>query len=188
MRKDIDHLPAAQRGELDRVQGVLMDEFAEAIAKATSPSRKNGKILKVILFGSYARDDWVDEPENGYQSDFDLLVVVNHSDLTDIAHYWYVAEDRILRDAAIQRPVNIIVHALDEVNQSLKRGEYFWVDIARDGIVLYELPCHPLATPMPLTSTDAYLMAKAYFEEWLEKVTDAIEIAEFCIEKGKSVV
>lgn len=185
MRKDIDHLPAAQRGELDRVQGVLMDEFAEAIAKATSPSRKNGKILKVILFGSYARDDWVDEPENGYQSDFDLLVVVNHSDLTDIAHYWYVAEDRILRDAAIQRPVNIIVHALDEVNQSLKRGEYFWVDIARDGIVLYELPCHPLATPMPLTSTDAYLMAKDYFEEWLEKVTDAIEIAEFCIEKGK---
>ena len=185
MRKDVDHLPAAQRGELDRVQGVLMDEFAEAIAKATSPSRKNGKILKIILFGSYARDDWVDEPENGYQSDFDLLVVVNHSDLTDIAHYWYVAEDNILRDAAIKRPVNIIVHALDEVNQSLKRGEYFWVDIARDGIVLYEMPCHPLATPMPLTAADAYKMATGYFEEWLQKVTDAIEIAEFCIEKGK---
>jgi predicted nucleotidyltransferase/HEPN domain-containing protein len=185
MRKDVDHLPAAQRGELDRVQRVLMDEFAEAIAKATSPSRKNGKILKIILFGSYARDDWVDEPENGYQSDFDLLVVVNHSDLTDIAHYWYVAEDNILRDAAIKRPVNIIVHALDEVNQSLKRGEYFWVDIARDGIVLYEMPCHPLATPMPLTAADAYRMAKDYFEEWLQKVTDAIEIAEFCIEKGK---
>lgn len=178
-------MPAAQRGELDRVQRVLMDEFAEAIAKATSPSRKNGKILKIILFGSYARDDWVDEPENGYQSDFDLLVVVNHSDLTDIAHYWYVAEDNILRDAAIKRPVNIIVHALDEVNQSLKRGEYFWVDIARDGIVLYELPCHPLATPMPLTPADAYQMARAYFEVWLGKVTDAIEIAEFCIEKDK---
>ena len=185
MRKDVDHLPAAQRDELDRVQRVLMDEFAEAIAKATSPSRKNGKILKIILFGSYARDDWVDEPENGYQSDFDLLVVVSHSDLTDIAHYWYVAEDNILRDAAIKRPVNIIVHALDEVNQSLKRGEYFWVDIARDGIVLYELPCHPLATPMPLTPADAYTMARGYFEEWLQKVTDAIEIAEFCIEKGK---
>lgn len=178
-------MPAAQRGELERVRRVLMDKFAEAIAKATSPSRKNGKILKIILFGSYARDDWVDEPENGYQSDFDLLVVVNHSDLTDIAHYWYVAEDNILRDAAIKRPVNIIVHALDQVNQSLKRGEYFWVDIARDGIVLYELPCHPLATPMPLTSADAYHMAKAYFEEWLEKITDALEIAEFCIQKGK---
>jgi len=185
MKSDVDHLPAVQRGELERVQQVLMEEFAEAIGRATTPSRKNGKILKIVLFGSYARDDWVDEPQNGYQSDFDLLVVVNHDDLTDIAHYWYVAEDRILRDAAIARPVNIIVHSLDEVNQSLKRGEYFWVDIARDGIILYELPCHPLATPMPLTTADAYQMSQAYFDEWSTKIQDAIEIAEFCIEKRK---
>ncbi|MDG5488877.1 nucleotidyltransferase and HEPN domain-containing protein [Sphingomonas sp. BGYR3] len=185
MRKDVDHLPVIQQGELERVQRVLMEEFAEAISKATMPSRRNGKILKIILFGSYARNDWVDEPENGYQSDFDLLVVVNHDDLTDIAHYWYVAEDRILRDVAIARPVNIIVHSLAEVNQSLKRGEYFWVDIARDGIILYELPCHPLATPMPLTPADAYNMATAYLDEWLTKTQDAIEIAEFCIEKRK---
>jgi len=185
MKSDIDHLPTVQQDELERVQRILMAEFAEAIAKATSPSRRNGKILKIILFGSYARGDWVDEPANGYQSDFDLLIVVNHEDLTDIAHYWYVAEDRILRDAAIGRPVNIIVHSLDEVNQGLKRGEYFWVDIARDGILLYELPRHPLASPMPLTSADAYEMARAYFSEWLTKVDDAIEITEFCISKGK---
>jgi predicted nucleotidyltransferase/HEPN domain-containing protein len=185
MRSDVDHLPRAQREELERVQRVLMEEFAEAVRRATAPNRRNGKVLKIILFGSYARDDWVDEPENGYQSDFDLLVVVDHEDLTDIAHYWYVAEDRILRDAEIRRPVNIIVHSLDEVNRSLKRGEYFWVDIARDGIILYELPCHPLAAPMPLTRNDAYQMARAYFDEWLKKVDDAIEIAEFCIDKGK---
>ncbi|TPG42685.1 HEPN domain-containing protein [Sphingomonas koreensis] len=185
MRKDVDHLPAAQRGELERAQRVLMDEFAEAISRATAPNRKNGKILKIILFGSYARDDWVDEPDNGYQSDYDLLVVVNHSDLTDIAHYWYVAEDRILRDAAIQRPVNIIVHALDDVNQSLQRGEYFWVDIARDGIVLYELPCHPLATPMPLTKADAYAMARGYFDEWLKKVDSALKGAAFYMAEGE---
>ncbi|WP_066659444.1 MULTISPECIES: HEPN domain-containing protein [unclassified Sphingomonas] len=181
MRRDVDHLPAVQQGELERVQRVLMEEFAEAISKATTPSRKNGKILKIILFGSYARTDWVDEPENGYQSDFDLLVVVNHEDLTDIAHYWYVAEDRILRDAEIKRPVNIIVHSLDEVNQSLRRGEYFWVDIARDGIVLYELPCHPLAAPAPLTAADAYQMAGVYFGEWLRKVDSSIKGANFYI-------
>lgn len=185
MKRDVDHLPAVQQGELERVQRVLMEEFAEAISKATTPSRKNGKILKIILFGSYARTDWVDEPENGYQSDFDLLVVVNHEDLTDIAHYWYVAEDRIMRDAEIKRPVNIIVHSLDEVNQSLKRGEYFWVDIARDGIILYELPCHPLATPMPLTSADAYQMANAYFEEWLRKIDSGIKLSRFAIEESE---
>lgn len=131
------------------------------------------------------RNDWVDEPENGYQSDFDLLVVVSHRDLTDIEHYWYVAEDKILRDALIDRPVNIIVHSLDEVNQALLRGEYFWVDIARDGIVLYYLSCHQLATPMPLTPADADEMARGYFVDWLEKVNDAIEIAEFCIKSSK---
>lgn len=185
MKNDVDHLPTVQQGELERVQSVLMEEFEEAIAKATTPSRKNGKILKIILFGSYARNDWVDEPENGYQSDFDLLVIVNHDDLTDIAHYWYVAEDRILRDGRIARPVNIIVHSLDEVNQALKRGEYFWVDIARDGIVLYELPCHSLATPMPLTETDAYRMARGYFEEWLGKIDSAIKLAQFAIGEGE---
>lgn len=162
-----------------------MEEFGEAISRSTSASRKYGKIYKIILFGSYARDDWVDEPKNGYQSDFDLLVVVGHRDLTDIEHYWYVAEDKILRDDAIGRPVNIIVHSLDEVNQALGRGEYFWVDIARDGISLYELPCHPLATPMPLTPVDAYEMAKGYFEDWLEKIDSALMGAEFYVEKMK---
>src|SRR5690606_32656988 len=77
------------------------------------------------------------------------------------------------------------VHSLDEVNQSLKRGEYFWVDIARDGIVLYELPCHPLATPMPLTPVDAYQMANAYFEEWLKKVDSGIKLSKFAIQEGE---
>jgi len=162
-----------------------MEEFAEAVRRATTPNRRNGKVLKIILFGSYARDDWVDEPENGYQSDFDLLVVVDHEDLTDIAHYWYVAEDRILRDAEIRRPVNIIVHSLDEVNRSLKRGEYFWVDIARDGIVLYELPCHPLATPMPLTQADAYQMAKAYFDDWLPTAEGFLDTASYVLSQGR---
>lgn len=185
MRSDVDHLPSVQQGELDRVKQTLMGEFADAISRANQPWKKNGRILKIILFGSYARTDWVDEPDSGYQSDFDLLVIVSHPDLTDVADYWYVAEDKILHDNAIARPVNIIVHTLDEVNQALSRGEYFWTDIARDGIVLYELPGSALATPKPLTAADAYEMAAAYFHDWLEKTNDAIEISEFCVSSGK---
>lgn len=185
MRKDVDHLPPIQQQELERVTQILMDEFTVAISRATQPWKKSGKIQKVVLFGSYARGDWVDEPDNGYQSDYDLLIIVSHPDLTDIAEYWYVAEDRIMRDPAIARPVNIIVHTLDEVNQGLTRGEYFWVDIARDGIALYDLPGTPLAMPKPLTPTDAYKMASDYYADWLRKVNDAIDIAEFCLAKGK---
>jgi predicted nucleotidyltransferase/HEPN domain-containing protein len=185
MKTGVDHLPDVQQGELARVVQILMEEFETATARATQTWRRNGKIYKIVLFGSYARDDWVDEPENGYQSDFDLLIVVSHKDLTEIADYWYVAEDRILRDPEIARPVNLIVHSLDEVNQALKRGEYFWVDIVRDGIALYGLPQHELAAPMPASPRDALQMAEDYFRDWLAKVDDAIEIAQFCVEKEK---
>jgi predicted nucleotidyltransferase/HEPN domain-containing protein len=184
MRTDLHHLPPAKQRELERVVQILMSEFDEVTARATQPWRRNGKIYKIILFGSYARNDWVDEPENGYQSDFDLLIVVSHKDLTEIADYWYVAEDKILRDEAIARPVNIIVHSIDEVNRALKRGEYFWVDIVRDGIALYELSGHPLATPMPLTSADAYKMAKEYFEHWLPSADQFIAHGTDAAERG----
>ncbi|WP_066825317.1 nucleotidyltransferase and HEPN domain-containing protein [Sphingomonas mali] len=187
MKTDLDHLPQSKQQELERIQRILLEEFEVAIGQATKLHKRDGKVYKIILFGSYARDDWVDEPENGYQSDYDLLVVVSHEDLTDIAHYWYVAEDRILRDPAIARPVNIIVHSLDEVNSALKRGEYFWVDIARDGIALYELPCHPLATPMPLTAADAYRMAKEYLEHWLPSADTFLQNARDNVARGRPV-
>jgi len=161
-----------------------MEEFSVAISHATQPWKKNGRIQHIILFGSYARGDWVDDAANGYQSDFDILVIVSHKDLTDVAEYWYVAEDKIQHNAAIARPVNIIVHTLDEVNQGLLRGEYFWVDIARDGVVLYELPGSALATPKPLTAADAYAMARDYFSDWLSKIDTALEGAAFYLSKN----
>ncbi|HEX8443939.1 MAG TPA: HEPN domain-containing protein [Allosphingosinicella sp.] len=184
MRINVDHLPQVQQGELARAVHILMEEFEEVTSRATQPWRRNGRIYKIILFGSYARDDWVNEPENGYQSDFDLLIVVSHRDLTDIADYWYVAEDRILRDPEIGRPVNIIVHSIDEVNQALKRGEYFWTDIVRDGIALYELPQHELATPMPASPQDAYEMASGYLGDWISKVDRSIATAETQLTHG----
>lgn len=186
MRNDVDHLPPTQQEELARATRILMDEFSVTTARATQPWKKNGKVQKIILFGSYARNDWVDDPENCYQSDYDLLIVVSHADLTDIAEYWYVAEDKILRDAAIARPVNIIVHTLEEVNRGLTRGEYFWVDIAQDGVALYELPGKALATPQPLTAADAYEMASGYFTEWLPSIDRALVTAEEQALKGEN--
>ena len=177
MKAELDHLPEKQQAELARIRTTLLTEFDASIAGGTQTWRKHGKILKIILFGSYARNDWVDEPENGYLSDFDLLVIVSNEKLTDIADYWYVAEDKILHDTAIGRTVNIIVHDLAEVNAAISRGEYFWTDIVRDGVVLYDLPGHPLAAPKPMTPADALAMAQRYFdtkvadvESWLRSV------------------
>ncbi len=54
MRTDIDHLPAAKQRELERIVAIIFDEFGAATENATGP-RKGARILKIILFGSYAR-------------------------------------------------------------------------------------------------------------------------------------
>jgi predicted nucleotidyltransferase/HEPN domain-containing protein len=185
MHDDLSHLPQKQQDELELAKRILMEEFEKAISLGNQAWKRGGRILKIALFGSYARSDWVDDPENGYQSDFDLLVVVSHEKLTDVAEYWYIAEDRILRDPTIERQVNIIVQDLDEVNQALKRGEYFWADIVRDGILLYELPNHPLATPVPLTAADAARKAAEYFDEWLPSIERALDTTHYQMSKGE---
>lgn len=184
MKTDLSHLPERQQKELAHVRTVLLNGFEAALKKGaggTSDHRRNGQVLKIILFGSYARNDWVDAPENGYLSDFDLLVIVSHEKLTDIAEYWWEAEDRILHDPTVGRTVNIIVHTLAEVNQALGRGEYFWSDIARDGVVLYELPGHPLAAPRPMTAEDAAVMAQRWFDQWAPKIDSALKGTDFFI-------
>lgn len=167
MKSSIDHLPPPKQRELTRTAEVLLEEFDDALKGATADFKKRGRILKIILFGSYARGGWVDEPhtKKGYRSDFDLLIVVNNRKLTDFASYWQAAADRLMRE--IDTPVSFIVHSRREVNTALREGQYFFVDIRRDGILLYELDDEPLTNPIPVKPTDALRVATEYLEDRL---------------------
>ncbi len=166
----LDHLPDTKRRELDRVVKILFDEFEDATKTALSPKRKAGRILKVILFGSYARGDWVEDRLSGYRSDYDLLIVVNGQDFTDLHTYWDKADQHFIQELTvtqhIKTPVNFIVHSLDDVNDQLARGRPFFSDIARDGILLYDAPGHPFAKPKALTSVEIGAEAKGYYDQW----------------------
>lgn len=190
MRSDLHHLPEKQQRELERVRDILLAGFEAAKnggGGGTQAWRRGGRVLKIILFGSYARGDWVDEPENGYLSDFDLLVIVSHEKLTSITDYWWHAEDQILRDPAVGRTVNILVHDLQEVNEALKRGEYFWTDIVRDGVSLYSEPGHALATPEPMTANDAWAQAESYQERGSRSVDVWLELARVSLEYSDDI-
>jgi predicted nucleotidyltransferase/HEPN domain-containing protein len=177
MRTDLDHLPTAKQRELERVVEILFEEFEEARGLSTQEWKKKGRILKIILYGSYARGGWVDEPHTakGYQSDFDLLIIVNDKRLTDRVAYWAKAEERLNRELAITKtlktPVNFIVHTLHEVNDGLVHGRYFFMDVAREGIALYQSDDSELAEPKPKTPAQALAMAKEYFGEWMPQAT-----------------
>ncbi|WCM26343.1 HEPN domain-containing protein [Sphingomonas sp. QA11] len=190
MRTDLDHLPPAKQRELERVVQILFEEFRDATATATVDWKRQARILKVILYGSYARGGWVDEPHTakGYQSDFDLLIIVNHEKLTDRGAFWSTAEDRLNRELAITQtlrtPVNFIVHTLHEVNDGLAHGRYFFMDVVRDGIALYESDGTELHEPKPKTPQQALAMAKEYFAEWLPAANKRFDGAKFHIEHG----
>jgi len=191
MRTDLDHLPPAKQRELERVVQILFEEFGEATALATQEWKKKGRILKIILYGSYARGGWVDEPHTakGYQSDFDLLIIVNDKRLTDRVLYWAKAEERLNREYSVTKtlrtPVNFIVHTLHEVNDGLAHGRFFFIDVARDGIALYQSEDSELAEPKPKTPDQALAMAREYYGEWLPAASDFKESADHLIGKGR---
>lgn len=186
MKRPLRKLPLAKQRELDAAVGIIQDGFAKAISTRRADRLKNGRILKIILFGSYARGDWVHDPVGRYFSDFDLLVVVDHEDLTDF-EFWEDVEKRLLAELsanAMRTPVSLIVHSLDDVNWKLEHGRGFFIDIARDGVVLKDTPGVAFSEPQPLPPSTALEEATGYFEEWKEDASRRQELAEFAISKG----
>lgn len=189
MKTDLDHLPASKQRDLDLVVHILFEEFAAAHENATA-RRRRGRILKVILYGSHARGGWVDEPHTakGYVSDFDLLVIVNQKDLTDRAAYWTAADQRLIEEklaGRLRTPANFVVHTWQQVGDGLAHGRYFFMDIARDGVVLFEADDRPLPEPKPKTPEQALAMAQEYFEEWMSSASDFAESATHLAAKGR---
>jgi len=190
MKKSLDHLPAGKRKELAFVVQVLREGFAEAISRRTMPRFRNAQLLKIILFGSYARGDWVEDPNGRYFSDYDILVVVNHEDLTDLEEFWRGTDQRFLEELAsgetLRTQPSFIVHGLDDVNKQLREGRYFFTDILRDGITLFEEDGFPFAEPQPLSAGDAYTQTTGYFQKWSKGASNFLTLSVDARRKGMS--
>ena len=188
MTRTLDHLPAGKRAELAFVVDVLRSTFDEERSTRQSPALRDGVILKILLFGSYARGDWVEDPVGRYFSDYDLLVVVADERHTDVLEFWETAEQRLLEALAsgtrLRTPTSFIVHSLADVNGQLERGRYFFLDIVRDGVALFEVPGHPFAEPQPLAPEAALAEAEGHYEDWLPGAANRLKIAAFTASEG----
>ena len=132
----------------------------------------------VILFGSYARGKYVEDSyvENGilyeYKSDYDLLVVTRNDDL----HVNFKIEtkvNKILRDTGlVKTPISLIFHSGKNLNQALKRGNYFFKDIKKEGIVLHDTGVVHLQHPKKLTAEEARQKAQEYFDQWFTSANE----------------
>jgi hypothetical protein len=90
--------------------------------------------------------------------------------------YWEDTEQRIvdayLYEKTIRTPANFIVHSLQEVNDALAHGRVFFMEVLKDGVILYQSDDRPLGKPKPKTPAMALQAAQEYFEEY---IPDAME-------------
>ena len=124
MKTTIDHLPDDQQQKLQAIAAVF-----------TSPDVAI-PIDMLILFGSRARGDWVDDQETGYKSDYDLLVVVENEKQVNDLTVWGISNGRCEKSS--KTPLTMIVHDIKFINKEIRVGQYFWSDIANEGVMLFD--------------------------------------------------
>lgn len=188
MKTDLDHLPGRKQRDIQRIVEIIFAEFEEATKLATQKWKKQGRILKIILYGSHARGDWVADPVGGYFSDYDILVVVNDERLLELGEIWTHVDDRLVREHAVAKrlsaEVGLIAHTMQDVNFQLSRGRPFFIDIVRDGIALYDLDDRAFDKPQPLSPEVAREEATTHFDQWFKSASDFLRTAKFSVSEG----
>ncbi len=186
MNDSLDHLRGDKRRELDRIVEILFEEFEAVRARKTTDKNQRGRILKIILFGSFARGDWVEDHRSGYKSDYDLLIIVNKRYFCDF-EFWERAEERFLTDPKIDHDVQIVVEPFDYVNSLLSQRQYFFSDIRDQGVALYEAdPMQELAQAKPLNEAEFIHLSQQHFEKVFPYAAGFLKGAHFYIEEKQN--
>jgi uncharacterized protein len=153
------------------------EHMAERLAAITGVIHElvGDDLAMLVLFGSYARGNFVNDryvEDNivyTYESDFDLLVVSE-----DRAHATMDGEFRLcdaigrrLRRLGLDRPSStVIVEDIEHLNKDIQRGNYFFTDIKKEGVVLFNNDRHTLAEACPLAPAEYQKYASEDFEHW----------------------
>lgn len=159
----LSHLPKKKQQELKKIVKFI---------------RQNPHVGMVLLFGSYARGDWVEEYADDkihfkYQSDFDILVIVSETCGLDRQS---ALEQSIFKEfhenLTIHTPVSVLIHDISFVNKQLQKSQYFFSDIQKEAITLYNSGSFALKKSKKLSNHERYDLAKKDFEYWLSSAKE----------------
>jgi HEPN domain-containing protein len=74
---------------------------------------------------------------------------------------------------------NIEIHEIDYINEGLTFGQYFFSDIVKEGILLYDTGKVHFAEPKELTTKEEKLIAQRYYDIWFQRGTGFLKGADF---------
>jgi uncharacterized protein len=168
MKESLDHLPAKKQEQLRAVADLI---------------RAEAEVEMVILFGSHARGDWVEDPVGGYFSDFDVLVVVKSRRMVDEHKLWSRVEQRAQR---LTQPteLSVIVHDIAGVNEQIEKGSYFFGDLKKEGVLIYDSGRFELAEAKEGTPAERLAYAERCFAEWFTSAQEFLRYFEFGLGEG----
>jgi len=155
MKTSLAHLPKNKRNELTRI----VERIRERV----------DSIQMIILFGSYARGNWVDDTctkghiTYEYISDFDILAIVETNKIANSTNLWRRL-DKSINAMHLLTPVTIIAHDINFVNRKLKNGQYFFTDIKKEGITLYDSGNFAFAAQASALALKSGVSANAKYE------------------------
>lgn len=157
MKKSLKHLPKLKQDELK--------EIVAAIQKSCDD------VEKIILFGSYARGDYKEKkdlPQNrksGHVSDYDILVVTRQAISALDTNLWHEIGEKC-RNLKLSADPRILTHDIEELNNKLSVGQYFYSDITKEGIVIFDAKNFDFADRRKLSDEEIKKLQKEYFEHW----------------------
>lgn len=158
IRADLSHLPEDKQRELEQIVALL---------------RAVTEVEMIILFGSYARGDYKEVKDlapkrwSGHVSDYDLLVIVADPAVANTPHIRKAFRD-VCKAQGFSAQVNPIVHDIQDINANLAEGRYFFLDIKREGRLLYDSGRFELDEPRQLPPAEAQAIAQSDFEQWYD--------------------
>ena len=167
MKTNLEHLPEDKRKEVEKIADIV---------------RAEGEgVEMIILFGSHARGDWVEKDTyvEGYAtyeyvSDFDVLLVVGSEKLERNHGVWNRIEKMIADDPSITTPVSFIVDTISFVNEQLAEGQYFYTDIKKEGVMLYDSGKFTLTEHKQLSADEERALKEEDYAMWTQKATDML--------------
>ena len=183
MKKSIAFLPKKNREDLKYLVELILDKIPVC--------------EMIILYGSYARGTYVsyDEREEfgiptSFKSDYDILVINSAWSYDKIENK--LASVRNIYDKRgdhrYRVPVQFIHDSIKKVNEDLKYSRYFYTELKRDGIMLYNRGKDKLARRKPLKFGEIKKQGEEYFGEKYAKARLFMEQAVFMYDKEEYVM
>lgn len=176
MKTDLTFLPENKQKELTAIT-TLLQEMCDDIEM-------------VILYGSYARNEYKEvkdlEPGrwSGHVSDYDILVVTGKQE-TAQNRKLLSQMNNACRDKEFSATPRLTLFDLQELNIKLIEGQYFYSDVRKEGIVLFNPKDHVLAEERELTSAEKGRIAKDHFNEWYETASSAKKVSQLTYDNAE---